>query len=80
MLTMMEMMLALPQGCIIDGAAEVIAAMKQGQNISPTALAINAIASHPLQASVMGVRVDIAGLMTIGQEMFTVLEVNMVMK
>ena len=54
--------------------------MKQGQNISPTALAINAIASHPLQASVMGVRVDIAGLMTIGQEMFTVLEVNMVMK
>ena len=54
--------------------------MKQGQNISPTALAINAIASHPLQASVMGVRVDIVGLMTIGQEMFTVLEVNMVMK
>ena len=65
---------------MIDGAAEVTAAMKQGQNISPTAPPKNAIASHPLQASVMGVRVDIVGLMTIGQEMFTVLEVNMVMK
>ena len=72
------MTLAPPYGSMIDGPAEVIAAMKQGQNISPTALAINAIASHPLQASVMGVRVDIVGLMTIGQEMFTVLEVSKV--
>ena len=77
---MMGMMLAPVYGSTIDGPAEVIAAIMQGQNTSPTALARNAIASHRLQASVMGVRVDIVGLMTIGQEMFTVLEVNMVMK
>ena len=59
---------------MIDGAAEVIAAMKQGQNISPTAPPKNAIASHPLQASVMGV--DGIMLMTTGQEMFTVLVVS----
>ena len=76
MLTMMEMTLAPPYGCMIDGAAEVIAAMKQEQNILPTALAVNAIASHPLQGFVMGV--DIIMLMTTGQEMFTVLEVNKV--
>ena len=73
---MMEMMLAPPYRCMIDGAAEVIAVMKRGQNILPTALAVNAIASHPLQASVMGV--DTIMLMTTGQETFTVLEVSKV--
>ena len=76
MSTTIRMMLAPPQPCMIDGPAEVIAAMKQGQNISPTAPPINAIASHPLLASVMGV--DIVMLMMIGQEMFTVLEVSKV--
>ena len=52
--------------------------MKQGQNISPTAPAKNAIASHPLQASVMGV--DGIMHMTSCQEMSTVLEVNKVSK
>ena len=76
MLTMMGMMLAPLYGSMIDGPAEVIAAMKQGQNTSPTALTVNATASHPLQASVMGV--DGVMLMTSGQEMFTVLEVSKV--
>ena len=75
-MTMMGMMLAPQYGSMIGGPAEIIAAMKQGQNTSPTAQAINAIASHPLQASVM--RVDIIMQKTSGQEMFTVLEVSKV--
>ena len=75
---MMAMMLATVSKWITDGHAEVIAATKQGQSTSLSAVARPVTASHPLQASAMEVIMDCIMHMASGQEMFIVLEANRV--
>ena len=74
----MAMTLAVEPTCMTDGPAEAIAVTNLEQSTFPTPLGVAATASHPQQASVMGVTMVYTMHMDNGQEMSTAQEENRV--